>query len=211
MITKMTKIIGAASQKRKQEEDNNDNNDMHLTKSQQASPSSLLFNDYCSRVSFSRPTNESHYFLVDNMPPTTSQLDDDNNNNSFEEIYQQQVPEVRRQKSSNGISLRNTTRESSQEGAKSAPNSKKQLSFSDTNDNNTNQSKQHHHLSVRFPMAGGHQRMMAPRLSLLGKPIYFSPHKSYQRNTPSMRWKIRLRSFLEQPQGFFPWLYHFSL
>lgn len=59
--------------------------------------------------------------------------------------------------------------------------------------------------------AAGQRRMMAPRLSLLGKPIYLSSHKCHYRNTRSMRWKMRLRNFLEQPQGFLPWLYHFSL
>lgn len=64
----------------------------------------------------------------------------------------------------------------------------------------------------RYPMAAGRgQRMAAPRLSLLGKPIHLSAHKSKYRNTASMRWKMRLRSFLEQPQGFLPWLYHFAL
>lgn len=63
----------------------------------------------------------------------------------------------------------------------------------------------------RYPMSGRGQRMAAPRLSLLGKPIHLSAYKSKYRNTASMRWKMRLRSFLEQPQGFLPWLYHFAL
>lgn len=54
-------------------------------------------------------------------------------------------------------------------------------------------------------------RLEAPRLSLLGKPIYMSNHKCHYRNTASMRWKVRSRTFLEQPQGFFAWLYHCSL
>lgn len=55
------------------------------------------------------------------------------------------------------------------------------------------------------------QRLAAPRLSLLGKPIYLSSHKCHYRNTASMRWKMRLRAFLEQPQGPLAWLYHSSL
>ena len=60
--------------------------------------------------------------------------------------------------------------------------------------------------------AAGQQRLVAPRMSLLGKPIYLSAsHRGYCRNTPSMRLKIQLRNFLEQPQGFLAWLYHISL
>jgi hypothetical protein len=55
------------------------------------------------------------------------------------------------------------------------------------------------------------QRLNAPRLSLLGKPIYLSSYKCHYRDTPSMRWKKRLRNFLEQPQGLLPWLYHSAL
>lgn len=66
--------------------------------------------------------------------------------------------------------------------------------------------------ALRYPnLVSPSQRLQAQRMSLLGKPIYLSSHKSKYRNTPSMRWKMRLRSFLEQPQGLFPWLYHFSL
>lgn len=66
--------------------------------------------------------------------------------------------------------------------------------------------------TLRYPnLVSPSQRLQAPRMSLLGKPIYLSSHKSKYRNTPSMRWKMRLRSFLEQPQGLLPWLYHFSL
>lgn len=54
-------------------------------------------------------------------------------------------------------------------------------------------------------------RLAAPRLSLLGKPIYMSNHKSHYRNMPSMRRKMWLRAFLEQPQGSLAWLYHCSL
>lgn len=77
----------------------------------------------------------------------------------------------------------------------------------------SNHQRQHHQVLVRYPSSrmASSPRMMAPRLSLLGKPIYLSSHKSYYRNTASMRWKMRLRNFLEQPQGFLPWLYHFSL
>lgn len=65
---------------------------------------------------------------------------------------------------------------------------------------------------LQYPnLVSSSQRLQAPRMSLLGKPIYLSSHKSKYRNTPSMRWKMRLRSFLEQPQGLLPWLYHFSL
>lgn len=66
-------------------------------------------------------------------------------------------------------------------------------------------------VEIRYPKAAGHQRLQAPRMSLLGKPINLSAHKSKYRNTSSVRWKMRLRSFLEQPQGLLPWLYHFSL
>lgn len=54
-------------------------------------------------------------------------------------------------------------------------------------------------------------RLASPRLSLLGKPICWSSHKAQYRDTRSMRWKKRLRAFLEQPQGLLPWLYHSSL
>jgi len=64
----------------------------------------------------------------------------------------------------------------------------------------------------RYPIASGRgERMMVPRMSLLGKPIHLAGHKAHYRNTASMRWKMRLRSFLEQPQGFLAWLYHFCL
>lgn len=55
------------------------------------------------------------------------------------------------------------------------------------------------------------QRHLAPRLSLLGKPICLSSAKCHYRDTRSMRWKKRLRNFLEQPQGPLPWLYHSAL
>ena len=62
-----------------------------------------------------------------------------------------------------------------------------------------------------FSQASTHKRLAAPRLSLLGKPIYLSSHKSNCRNTRSMRLKMRLRAFLEQPQGLPAWLYHSAL
>lgn len=107
--------------------------------------------------------------------------------------------------------------------------SKTSWSSNDSNQQQQQQSRQQHHIKFgprkliqHYPYENvAHNndnnsdqsgiRMMVPRLSLLGKPIYLSSHKCYYRNTPSMRWKMRLRSFLEQPQGFFPWLYHFSM
>lgn len=61
---------------------------------------------------------------------------------------------------------------------------------------------------LRYLAASQSQRFNGPRLSLLGKPICLSTHKSHYRDTNSMRWKKRLRNFLEQPQGLWPWLYH---
>ena len=61
------------------------------------------------------------------------------------------------------------------------------------------------------PAELGSGRLVAPRLSLLGKPIYLGSHKAHYRDTRSMRWRKRLRAFLEQPQGLLPWLYHSSL
>lgn len=91
---------------------------------------------------------------------------------------------------------------------KSAAVASSRLSRSDDDSNREAQRRPY----FRTPnQLAGHQRLVGPRLSLLGKPIYLSSHKCHYRNTRSMRWKMRLRSFLEQPQGFFPWLYHFSL
>lgn len=92
-----------------------------------------------------------------------------------------------------------------------------QLSFTNPQgqpvNNASSQQQQHHQqLLVRLPAgARSSQRYLAPRLSLLGKPIYLSQHKSYVRNAPSLRWKMRLRAFLEQPQTLLAWLYHFIL
>lgn len=65
----------------------------------------------------------------------------------------------------------------------------------------------------KLPICGAAtpKRLAAPRLSLLGKPIYLSAHKSHCRNTRSMRLKMRLKAFLEQPQGFLAYLYHSAL
>lgn len=55
-------------------------------------------------------------------------------------------------------------------------------------------------------------RLHMHRLSLLGKPIQLSHQRCHaSRNSASMRWKMRLRAFLERPQGLLPWLYHLSL
>lgn len=177
-----------------------------MNEKRKSSHHSLLFNEYCStRVSLSYPTHGVHHYDNPTNAPSQQQhqqMDDDAS--QFQK--DNQVPEisVTHKNIGNGDYLKTP-----QQTKTSAH--KKQLSFSDNTNDDNSSSKQQHHLSVRFPMAGSHQRMLAPRLSLLGKPIYLSPHKSYQRNTPSMRWKMRLKTFLEQPQGFFPWLYHFSL
>lgn len=94
--------------------------------------------------------------------------------------------------------------EQSSPAAAAAADNRKQLSFG--------ASESLERTSGRRLHAAGQQRLVAPRMSLLGKPIYLSPgHRGYCRNTPSMRLKIQLRNFLEQPQGFLAWLYHISL
>lgn len=68
--------------------------------------------------------------------------------------------------------------------------------------------------SKKYPMASkfaGNQRLMAPRLSLLGRPIDCSSHRPHYRNTRSLRLKMRVRAFLEQPDHCLAWSYHGSL
>lgn len=57
-----------------------------------------------------------------------------------------------------------------------------------------------------------HQHQHQPRLSLLGKPMYLGSHghrhSQHRHNPASMRWKMKVRSLLEEPQGYLAWLYH---
>lgn len=95
-------------------------------------------------------------------------------------------------------------------------NSERGGDYDGEDDSSTRRTRQPRNLISTARQVGAHtsgsNRLAAPRLSLLGKPIYLNPQKSYyNRNTTSMRWKMRLRSFLEQPQGPLAWLYHCSL